>query len=109
MVGNVYAGKSSLIGTLVSDTLDDGRGAARSRIMKHQHKLDSGRTSTSVTQLLGLDESCNTVVPTSIANNACADVVLRSQRLISLMGLASNEEYLRTTFAGVSRGTADFA
>ena len=43
--GPVDAGKSSLIGVLTSRKLDDGRGSARSKVLKHKHELDSGRTS----------------------------------------------------------------
>ena len=43
--GPVDAGKSSLIGVLTSGELDDGRGFAREKILKHQHELESGRTS----------------------------------------------------------------
>jgi elongation factor 1-alpha len=109
VVGNVDAGKSSLIGTLVSNALDDGNGSARSKIMKHKHEIESGRTSTSDTHLLGLDEDCRTVVTNPKAKNAWADVILRSHRLVSLMDLAGHEKYLKTTIAGVSRGMADYA
>jgi GTPase len=36
VLGNVDAGKSTLIGGLTSDTLDDGRGKSRQTIMKHK-------------------------------------------------------------------------
>ena len=39
--GPVDAGKSSLIGVLTSGKLDDGRGQAREKILKHQHELKS--------------------------------------------------------------------
>jgi len=43
--GNVDSGKSSLIGVLITDILDDGNGSARSNVMKHPHEKESGRTS----------------------------------------------------------------
>ena len=43
--GPVDAGKSSLIGVLTKGFLDDGRGYARGKVLKHKHELDSGRTS----------------------------------------------------------------
>ena len=45
MIGNVDSGKSTLIGVLTSSSLDDGRGAARSFILKHRHEQENGRTS----------------------------------------------------------------
>ena len=43
--GPVDAGKSSLIGVLTSGELDNGRGHARNKILKHPHEIESGRTS----------------------------------------------------------------
>lgn len=83
VVGNVDAGKSTLISTLVTSTLDDGRGTARSRIVKHKHELLSGRTSTIETYLLALDENANAMA--GLPENEAA---LRSNRLVSLMDLA---------------------
>ena len=36
--GPVDAGKSSLIGVLTSGELDNGRGFARNKVLKHQHE-----------------------------------------------------------------------
>ena len=45
VLGSVDVGKSTLIGVLKNNILDDGRGLTRKGIMKHKHELDSGRTS----------------------------------------------------------------
>lgn len=45
VIGNVDSGKSTMIGVLTSGDLDDGRGKARSRILKHNHERSNGRTS----------------------------------------------------------------
>ena len=47
VVGNVDAGKSTLVGVMTGPTsfLDDGRGLARSRVLRHKHEAESGRTS----------------------------------------------------------------
>ena len=82
VVGNVDAGKSTMIGSLVSSTLDDGRGMARSTIMRHKHEQDTGRTSTIGMNLLGLDDQYQTV------SGDYKEVVLKSNRLVSLMDLA---------------------
>ena len=43
--GNVDSGKSTLIGALVTNELDDGNGKLRLEIAKHQHERDTGKTS----------------------------------------------------------------
>ena len=38
VIGNVNAGKSSLIGVLTSGQLDDGNGKARAKVIKNPHE-----------------------------------------------------------------------
>ena len=44
-VGGAGVGKSTLIGALLGQGKDDGRGALRVRTLKHRHELLTGRTS----------------------------------------------------------------
>jgi elongation factor 1-alpha len=107
VVGNVDAGKSTLIGTLTSSTqtLDDGKGANRAKIMKYQHEADTGRTSSITSHLMGFDENGDVFTN----RHGDAGIASRAQRVVSLMDLAGHEKYLKTTIAGLSRGMADYA
>jgi len=107
VVGNVDSGKSTLIGSLVSATLDDGRGMARSKIIKHKHELNTGRTSSISTHLLGLVR--NQEHYQAVTGTSYQDIVLNSDRLVTLMDLAGHEKYLKTTVSGLSRGMCDYA
>ena len=53
VVGNVDAGKSTLLGVLTHGELDNGRGLSRLKLFKHQHEIDSGRTSSVSHDILG--------------------------------------------------------
>lgn len=53
MVGNVDAGKSTLLGVLTHGELDNGRGHARQRLFRHKHEMESGRTSSVGNDILG--------------------------------------------------------
>lgn len=101
VVGNVDAGKSTLIGTLTSSCLDDGRGSSRTSIMKHRHEIESGRTSTASTHLMGFRSSGEAIGSKDAvrANRRKSEdeVVKQSYRVISLMDLAGHEKYLKTT------------
>lgn len=55
MVGNVDAGKSTLLGVLTHGELDNGRGFARQRLFRHKHEMESGRTSSVGNDILGFD------------------------------------------------------
>ena len=54
VVGNVDVGKSSLISVLTNNVLDNGRGSARSKVMKHPHEKTTGRTSSITLNFLRL-------------------------------------------------------
>ncbi len=55
VVGNVDAGKSTMLGVLTHGELDNGRGLARQRLFRHKHELESGRTSSVGNDILGFD------------------------------------------------------
>lgn len=112
VVGNVDAGKSTLIGTLTTSFLDDGRGSSRTSIMKHRHEIESGRTSTSSSHLLGFRHSGECIAGRDRIRSGkmkTEDEIARSSyRIVTLMDLAGHEKYLKTTIHGVSSGMADY-
>lgn len=55
VVGNVDAGKSTLLGVLTHNELDNGRGHARQKLFRHKHEAESGRTSSVGNEILGFD------------------------------------------------------
>jgi elongation factor 1-alpha len=117
VVGNVDAGKSTMIGTLTRGTLDNGHGSSRNLVATHRHEMDSGRTSTISCHLIGFDGSSGTgaatiVVPPKTTRKNQHEAYIAShahRRTVSLMDLAGHEKYFKTTIAGLSRGMADYA
>lgn len=55
VVGNVDAGKSTLLGVMTHGELDNGRGIARQKLFRHKHEMESGRTSSVGNDILGYD------------------------------------------------------
>ena len=55
MLGNVDAGKSTLLGVLTHDELDNGRGRARLNLFRHLHEIQTGRTSSISHEILGFN------------------------------------------------------
>lgn len=51
--GPTTSGKSSLLGTLSTGTLDNGRGKSRLSLLKHRHEMVSGVTSSIAQELMG--------------------------------------------------------
>lgn len=100
VVGNVDAGKSTLIGTLTTSSLDDGRGKSRTSIMKHRHEIESGRTSTATTHLMGFRSDGAPIAgkdKIKVKRKTEDEVARESYRVITLMDLAGHEKYLKTT------------
>lgn len=80
VIGSVDAGKSTLTSVLTRGVLDDGKGKARSAIMKYPHEIESGRTS-SITQ----------------------HYMKNPENSITFIDLAGHEKYFKTTMTGLNR------
>ena len=87
VLGSVDAGKSSTIGSLVYNILDDGNGLSRSRVFVHEHEKRSGRTS-------------------DISFQYMRDDIKKV--VITFVDLAGHEKYLKTTLTGVTSAMPDY-
>jgi len=88
-LGSVDAGKSSLLGCLVSGKLDDGNGLTRALVCKYKHEIKSGKTSAISTH--------------SVKNFNKTD---KSMIFVDLCG---HRKYLKTTLFGVMGYFPDYA
>jgi GTPase len=87
VIGSVDSGKSTITGVLSKDVLDDGRGSARSLVMRHPHEIKTGRTSSIVAHHIQMDPARDT----------------------TFVDLAGHEKYLKTTINGIHRCQIDYA
>lgn len=88
VVGSVDSGKSTLIGTLVSNKLDDGNGSNRSIVAGHNHEIKTGKTSSITVHSLKKYQGNNSVI---------------------LIDLCGHEKYLKTTLYGIMGYYPDYA
>jgi small GTP-binding protein len=116
VVGNVDAGKSSLIGVLTSGQQDNGRGLARSRVFQHKHEHENGRTSCISQHLVGYNSTNEPIYNTTPASSSAAvktkawsSVVSNSAHVVTFIDLAGHEKYLKTTIAGLTGTYCDYA
>lgn len=86
VVGSVDAGKSTLVGVLTQQTLDDGQGQARQVLFNYPHERASGRTS-SIGQAHMID----------------------GQRRITFVDLCGHATYTKTTVRGLTAYRPDVA
>lgn len=109
VIGNVDSGKSTMVGVLTRSMLDDGRGLARSKVFKHHHEENTGRTSSIGQHNLCIDAEGNILNDTTFRNNTCGDYVQRAAKVITLVDLAGHEKYFRTTAYGLTGHLPDYA
>ncbi|KIW21195.1 hypothetical protein PV08_01775 [Exophiala spinifera] len=102
VVGNVDAGKSTMLGVLVKGNLDDGRGKARVNLFRHKHEVESGRTSSVGMEIMGFDTHGD-VVSSNVPGRKLTwgEIGTRSAKVITFTDLAGHEKYLRTTVFGL--------
>ena len=110
VVGNVDAGKSTLVGVLTGPTsfLDDGRGLARSRVLRHKHEAETGRTSSiGEEQHMRLNSIGNALAPDRHQKTTSSEVA-DTAKVVSFIDLAGHERYLRTTVYGLTAHEPDY-
>lgn len=109
VVGNVDAGKSSLLGVLVKGDLDDGRGKARINLFRHKHEIETGRTSSVSMEILGFSSSGNVVASDTPGRKlSWEEIGKRSAKVITFTDLAGHERYLRTTVFGLLSSSPNY-
>ena len=109
VVGNVDAGKSTMLGVLVKGVLDDGRGKTRVNLFRHKHELESGRTSSVGMEIMGFDTHGD-IVHSNIPGRKLTwgEIGHRSAKVISFTDLAGHEKYLRTTVFGLLSSSPNY-
>ncbi|XP_013417602.1 GTP-binding protein 1 isoform X2 [Lingula anatina] len=109
VVGNVDAGKSTLLGVLTHGELDNGRGFARLKLFRHKHEMESGRTSSVGNDILGFDSSGQVVNKPDHGHLDWTKICEESSKVITFIDLAGHERYLKTTVFGMTGHTPDFS
>lgn len=107
VLGNVDAGKSTLLGVLTQGELDNGQGRARLNLFRHLHEIQSGRTSSISHDILGFN-SMGQIVNYKEARTV-EEICENSTKLITLIDLAGHQKYLKTTIFGLTGYCPDCA
>ncbi|KAK3906959.1 GTP-binding protein 2 [Staphylotrichum tortipilum] len=102
LTGPTTSGKSTLLGTLSTGTLDNGRGKGRLGLLKHLHEVASGITSSVTQELVGYTDG-------DIINYAHGGVeswidihdFTKDGRLVYLLDSAGHPRYRRTILRGI--------
>jgi GTPase len=106
MTGPTMSGKSTLLGTLTTSTLDNGRGSSRLSMLKHRHEITSGITSSVTQELIGYQDSGDNVEVINYATENIASWIdvhatAAGSRLVFVSDSAGHPRYRRTTVRGL--------
>lgn len=103
--------RTILSGVLTHGLLDDGRGDARTKLFRHKHEIESGRTSSVGNDILGFDAKGKIVnnMDAHVAKSSDWEKICqRSSKVITFIDLAGHEKYLKTTVFGMTGHAPDF-
>lgn len=102
LTGPTTSGKSTLLGTLSTGTLDNGHGKSRLSLLKHRHEVASGITSSVAQELIGYNSN-------SIYNYSHGGIeswidihdFTKDGRLVFVLDSAGHPRYRRTILRGI--------
>jgi GTPase len=115
LTGATMSGKSTLLGTLSTGTLDNGRGKSRLSLLKHRHEIESGITSSITQELIGyhdIVDSEGNRTSSQVINYGSSDVSSWTDmhaaaessaagRLVFFIDSAGHPRFRRTTVRGL--------
>ncbi len=102
LTGPTTSGKSSLLGTLSTATLDNGRGKSRLSLLKHRHEIASGMTSSVAQELIGYkDQEVFNFTSGNVTSWTDIHAAAENGRLVFVSDSAGHPRYRRTTVRGL--------
>uniref|UniRef100_F1KSM9 GTP-binding protein 2 n=1 Tax=Ascaris suum TaxID=6253 RepID=F1KSM9_ASCSU len=99
LLGGVDMGKSTICGVLTQGLLDNGHGKARLSMFRYLHELQTGRTSSICLDVVGFNSRGQLI---NYADHSLEEIVEQSTKLITLIDLAGDRRYLKTTIYGLT-------
>lgn len=102
LTGPTMSGKSTLLGTLSTGTLDNGRGKSRLSLLRHRHEVLSGVTSSIAQELIGYrDETILNFSQGNIESWTDIHDCAEDGRLVFVSDCGGHPRYRRTVLRGL--------
>ena len=105
--GHVDHGKSTLVGTIVSGTPDDGAGKTRLYLDVKPHEIERGLSADLSYVVYGFNERVIRL-KNPLSKKERAGVVQKSRKLVSFVDTVGHEPWLRTTIRGIVGPKLDY-
>ena len=107
LLGSSNSGKTTFLGNITYDILDDGDGSSRSNILKHDHEKQNGTTSSIKYEIIGCDDT-KYINYNSGFIGSWEYVVKNSKKIINFIDFPGNPKFLKTTLFGLMAHRPDF-
>jgi len=106
--GHVDHGKSTLVGSLVTGSADDGEGSTRSYLDVQPHEVERGLSADLSYGVYGFDDDGPVRMDNPNRKDDRAGVVEDADRLVSFVDTVGHEPWLRTTIRGLVGQKLDY-
>ena len=94
LLGSVDVCKSSLLGVLKSNKLDDCRGSSRKNILYYHQEIKSGRTSSFTPYYIDMDDSLITIVDLAGHATIHSGTVIQTAQFSEIINIKPNKKKL---------------
>ena len=106
--GHVDHGKSTLIGSLITGTNDDGAGKTRIYLDVMPHEIERGLSADLSYCVYGFKNDKTTHLKNPLSKKETASVVENVDKLVSFVDTVGHEPWLRTTIRGIVGQKLDY-
>lgn len=108
LIGEEKSGKSSLVGVLVTDKLDNGKGLASTNVFRHKHEILCGKTSSFTHQIVGFDENGKMTNHSFFGKLSWPQIVDQSAKIVNFYDLGGSEKALKLSIKSLSPNYLDY-
>ena len=106
--GHVDHGKSTLVGSLVTGTADDGQGGTRGFLDVQPHEVERGLSADLSYAVYGFTDGDAVHMDNPHRKSDRARIVEKADRLVSFVDTVGHEPWLRTTIRGIVGQRLDY-
>ncbi len=106
--GHVDHGKSTLVGSLITGTPDDGDGATRIFLDVLKHEIERGLSAELSFAVMGFKDGKILRLKNPMSKEEKARIVERADKLVSFVDTVGHEPWLRTTIRGLLGQKIDY-
>ena len=109
LIGEEDSGKSTLVGCLISDKRDNGKGLTRTNVFRHRHEINCGKTSSFTHQIIGFDKNGKKTNITSFGTpSTWPKIVEKSVKIVNCIDMGCSEKSLNNSMKALSPNYLDY-